>query len=74
MLSNAGRTPWLIVVLSLGTGGAVADTGDAAKIPTREEVKAILDREPLNQQSWPAWRERLLSWMGDRSQRTEAAF
>lgn len=45
-----------------------------APIPTAAEVADLLQREPLTPQSWPAWRERLRGWMGDKGHATDAAF
>lgn len=50
------------------TVAKVAVTPDAAA------VAEILRGEPFTRQSWPQWRLRLLSWIGDRSQATDAAF
>jgi Zn-dependent protease with chaperone function len=43
-------------------------------IPEAEEVRGLLAEQPFTQETWPAWRARLLDWIGDRSHRAEAAF
>src|SRR4051812_12507989 len=43
-------------------------------IPSAQEVSRLLANEPPSLDSWPAWRQRLLDWMGDDSRQTEAAF
>jgi Flp pilus assembly protein TadD len=43
-------------------------------IPPRQEVVDLLRREPITVVTWPAWRERLLAWIGDRSQSTDPAY
>lgn len=47
---------------------------EQARIPTKEEVSALLAREPPTLKSWPAWRVRLLSWLGDRTNSVDEAF
>ncbi len=58
---------WLVVS---GTQVSAAP----AEIPTAEAVRVLVAKEPITQASWPVWRERLISWLGDRSDRTNAAF
>jgi Zn-dependent protease with chaperone function len=38
------------------------------------EVQQLLAREPMTPENWPAWRERLLSWLGDPGDGSEPAF
>jgi Zn-dependent protease with chaperone function len=42
--------------------------------PSSEEVARLLGAEPFSLQTWPAWRQRLLDWMGDKSRQTDAAY
>jgi Zn-dependent protease with chaperone function len=37
------------------------------------EVLALLSREPVNAKTWPAWRERLLAWMGEQNKSADPA-
>ena len=60
------------LAIALFVSLAVAD--EKAKIPSSEEVKALVAKEPFTEESWPVWRERLLSWKGDRSRQTDNAF
>jgi Zn-dependent protease with chaperone function len=53
---------------------AVTALAQPYQIPSADEVAALLRKEPLNEKSWPAWRERMLSWIDDKSQQTDAAF
>jgi tetratricopeptide (TPR) repeat protein len=46
----------------------------AEKFPSKEEVADLLKREPMTQENWPKWRERLLAWIFDRGQGTDPAF
>src|SRR5207302_967805 len=34
----------------------------------------LLELEPLTLQNWPVWRQRLLDWIGDRSEATTPAY
>jgi Zn-dependent protease with chaperone function len=43
-------------------------------IPSAPEVNELLRREPMTVDNWPAWRRRLLTWIGDRSSNTNAAY
>jgi Zn-dependent protease with chaperone function len=46
----------------------------AAAIPSKEEVAALLQKEPITLASWKTWRGRLLTWIDDRSTATDAAY
>lgn len=53
---------------------SLASAQTTVTIPTAKEVKALLAKEPITAATWPAWRQRLLDWIGDRSQQTDAAY
>src|SRR5260370_19768279 len=62
-----------IVGISLALPGR-ADAQAQGKFPTAEEVQEWLRKEPITEASWPAWRQRLTNWFGDRSRQTDAAY
>jgi Zn-dependent protease with chaperone function/Flp pilus assembly protein TadD len=43
-------------------------------LPSAAEVVELLGREPFSPKTWPAWRGRLLAWIGDRGHQTDAAY
>lgn len=43
-------------------------------IPTAAEVQALLQKEPISDASWPAWRTRLNDWFGDLGHGTDDAY
>jgi Zn-dependent protease with chaperone function len=49
------------------------DKGQQAT-PSADDIAQLLSQQPLSLQSWPAWRERLLSWIADDSRQTDAAW
>jgi len=44
------------------------------RYPTGPEVDELLRSEPMTDASWPAWRERLLDWIGDPSRNVDPAY
>ena len=62
------RRPLVVLLALLGAAPA------AAALPTAAAVDELLRREPVAAATWPAWRDRLRGWMGDRSHATDAAF
>lgn len=46
----------------------------AAPPPSAHEVAELLQQEPLSLATWPKWRQRLLEWLGDRSDATVPAY
>jgi Zn-dependent protease with chaperone function/tetratricopeptide (TPR) repeat protein len=70
----------LVLLLFLAAAGSLfpsagAQEKDAKKtISSAQEVSQLLINEPPSVDSWPAWRARLLDWMGDESRQTEGAF
>jgi hypothetical protein len=44
------------------------------QVPSADEVKAMLRREPISAATWPAWSERLRAWLPDKSPGSEPAF
>jgi Zn-dependent protease with chaperone function len=64
----------LLIVVILGVASLSASGQQAGTIPSEKEVADLLAREPITAQSWPAWRERLRSWLGDRTKATDKAF
>ncbi len=63
----------LVLGFCVASASVAAAQGDA-KLPTSAEVKALLKSEPINDANWPAWRQRLISWFGDRSRQTDEAY
>jgi Zn-dependent protease with chaperone function len=57
-----------VVLASLLAGPALA------QVPPAAEVDALLQKEPVSAATWPAWHDRLLSWIEDRSQSTTPAY
>src|SRR5262245_28560772 len=53
---------------------AQAPAQPQANYPSAETVADLLSREPMTLQNWPTWRQRLLDWIGDRSEATTPAF
>lgn len=51
-----------------------ASAQDAERIPTAQEVKDLLAKEPFSDATWTAWRKRLLDWLGDKSRATDEAY
>lgn len=47
---------------------------EKSTFPTTEEVKDLLAKEPFSDASWPAWRQRLQDWFGDKSRGTDEAY
>ncbi len=71
------RQIWLLAVAILMWSAVWAD--DAASriaqpAPPADEVADLLRREPIALETWPAWRQRLLAWIEDRSRRSDAAY
>jgi Zn-dependent protease with chaperone function len=69
----------------LGASLAIASTGEHSiavadgpasegAIPSQAAVAELLTREPFTRETWPQWRPRLLAWIVDRGQSTEAAY
>ncbi len=58
---------WLLAVVP-------AAAQDRGAYPSAAEVKELLQREPITEASWPAWKERLTSWFGDRTRQTDEAY
>jgi hypothetical protein len=42
--------------------------------PPPAEVAALLQREPIGDSTWPAWRRRLLSWFNSRTRNADEAY
>jgi Zn-dependent protease with chaperone function len=65
-------------LLAVGLFLPAPAAGDAPKqpaaVPTRPEVEELLRREPITPANWPAWRGRLLAWIGDRTPATDPAY
>jgi Zn-dependent protease with chaperone function len=76
MLSNRiFRAPILAFVLLCGVATPVAAQAPARPAaPPADEVAGLLREEPMSVDNWPAWRGRLLAWLGDRSRNPDAAF
>ncbi len=55
--------------LAVPAGAQEKDT-----FPTAAEVQNWLRKEPMTEASWPAWKERLTAWFGDRTRQTDAAY
>ncbi len=60
-----------LVFLSFPLAGQESQAG---KIPSAQEVADLLNNEPITLGSWPAWKQRLLDWINDRSRQTDAAY
>src|SRR5437763_949928 len=43
-------------------------------VPSEAEVQAQLQREPVTEATWPAWRQRLLDWIDSKSHNTDAVY
>ena len=79
LLSLRGR--WSLVVVIVLAGMAVLappllaqpPPKPAPAVPPAQEVAAMLQREPITPESWPAWRERLAAWLPDRNGRADEA-
>lgn len=63
-----------IIFVAVGLCCHLAVAAEKAEIPSSDEIKSLLAKEPINKDSWPTWRGRILSWIGDRSGRTDDAF
>jgi Zn-dependent protease with chaperone function/Flp pilus assembly protein TadD len=46
----------------------------AVDSPPRDEVAAMLQKQPITLATWPEWRTRLLSWIDDKSRNAEPAY
>lgn len=64
----------LLFVTILGIGSLSASAQPGPPIPSEKEVTDLLAREPITAQTWPAWRERLRGWLGDKGKATDKAF
>jgi Zn-dependent protease with chaperone function/Flp pilus assembly protein TadD len=65
---------WVLLPVFLFALAGWVSAQDPGKHPSAAEVKDLLQKEPFTQANWPVWRGRLLSWFGDRSRQTDAAF
>ena len=63
----------LLLGISMARAPAAEPEG-ASPVPTEAEAAQLLADEPMTMESWPEWRERLLGWIGDRSQAAQALF
>src|SRR4051794_34819416 len=64
------RSVLVIFLLAMSAASVQAQ----AKIPTADEVKVLLVKEPITEASWPVWKQRLTDWFGDLSRSTDAAY
>jgi Zn-dependent protease with chaperone function len=64
----------LLILTILGIASLSASAQQAGPIPSEKEVADLLVREPITVQSWPAWRDRLRTWFGDKGKATDKAF
>jgi Zn-dependent protease with chaperone function len=70
-----GRSPLVwFAILFLAILAPRAAARQPGPLPGAEEVDALLRKEPITLKSWPAWRGRLLAWVHDRGNQTDAAF
>ncbi len=53
---------------------AVAQTPEAPALPTEEGAAELLAAEPFSLETWPAWRQRLLAWIGNDLSVTDSLF
>lgn len=75
LLSGLGLLGVVVGVGALLVGPAAGQAPEQpARIPSAGEVADLLRREPFSPKSWPTWRGRLLSWLSDRTSRTDSAF
>ena len=54
--------------------GPLSAQQKAAVLPTAAEVKALLQKEPITEASWPVWKKRLTDWFGDTTRDTDEAY
>ncbi len=59
-------------IIAMASTGAASAQGKT--FPTAAEVQALLQKEPINDANWPAWKQRLNDWFGDPSRQTDAAY
>jgi Zn-dependent protease with chaperone function len=71
MLTLRCVLPFFSLAMFLGN---TATARAQAKMPTADEVKSLLAKEPINEASWPTWKPRLTDWLGDPGRSTEAAY
>jgi Zn-dependent protease with chaperone function len=67
------RTVLLTLLLAMSAACPALAQGQP-RIPTADEVKTLLAKEPINEASWPAWKQRLTDWLGDTSKASEPAY
>jgi Zn-dependent protease with chaperone function len=73
---NYGRIAGLAITLLAAYFAEVRAKAQVAKEdpPSEQAVADLLRKEPINLESWPVWRGRLLAWMHDRTRRPDAAY
>ena len=71
-----GQIAVLVAAVSVFCLGPAPSMGQNVKqeLPSAAAVDDLLRKEPITLQTWPAWRARLLAWIGDRSRRADTAF
>jgi Zn-dependent protease with chaperone function/tetratricopeptide (TPR) repeat protein len=63
----------LISVLAMVLDSPALAQGQA-KIPSADEVKALLAKGPINEGSWATWKPRLTDWLGDTGKASDPAY
>jgi Zn-dependent protease with chaperone function len=77
MLTKSYLAGILAILVLMGGNTAAPAQGqnpDKQTSPPAEEVARMLRDEPITLDTWPVWRARLLSWLGDRSHNADAAY
>src|SRR5262245_26551150 len=66
----------LLSVALLLLAGTLGSTWaqDPPRFPTAPEVQDLLAKEPFSDATWPAWRQRLQDWFGDKSRGPDEAY
>jgi tetratricopeptide (TPR) repeat protein len=71
---SSGVVRAMLAALLIGVLSGWTAAQPAGKYPSAAEVADLLKREPITPPNWPAWRDRLKSWLGDRTKGTDAGF
>lgn len=64
----------LVVGAAINLSLAPRATAEPPEVPPAAEIAKLLAEQPFTQETWPAWRARMLSWIGDRSRTADEAF
>jgi Zn-dependent protease with chaperone function len=71
-------TPFVTLITGVLVLGLCAAPSPGQKAqqtaPSAQAIAELLQKEPMSLDNWPAWRARLLAWIGDRSRGTDAAY